>query len=116
MRFYQVKDDGNLVADLPSVTTVLGNTKDQSGLDKWRKRVGEAEANRISTLSMNRGTVMHRLIELYKATDGTAAERLVKLKEVAKEDEETNQFKDEELGELFLTEAWKFFYKFYFNS
>ena len=47
MRFYQVKDDGNLVADLPSVTTVLGNTKDQSGLDKWRKRVGEAEANRI---------------------------------------------------------------------
>ena len=116
MRFYQVKDDGKLVADLPSVTTVLGNTKDQSGLDKWRKRVGEAEANRISTLSMNRGTVMHRLIELYKATDGTATERLVKLKEVAKDDEETNQFKDEELGGLFLTEAWKFFYKFYFNS
>ena len=64
MRFYQVKDDGNLVADLPSVTTVLGQTKDQSGLDKWRKKVGDVEADRISTLSMNRGTIMHRLIEL----------------------------------------------------
>lgn len=116
MRFYQVKDDGNLVADLPSVTTVLGNTKDMSGLEKWKKRVGEAEAKRISELSMNRGTIMHRLIELYKATSGDPTERLNKLKEVAKEDEETNQFKDDELGELFLTEAWKFFYKFYFNS
>jgi genome maintenance exonuclease 1 len=116
MRFYQVKDDGNLVADLPSVTTVLGKTKDQSGLDKWRKRVGDAEADRISTLSMNRGTIMHRLIELYKATSGNSTERLNELKEVAKEDEETNQFKDEELGSLFLSEAWKFFYKFYFNS
>ena len=109
MRFYQVKDDGNLVADLPSVTTVLGKTKDQSGLDKWRKRVGDAEADRISTLSMNRGTIMHRLIELYKATSGNSTERLNELKEVAKEDEETNQFKDEELGSLFLSEAWKFF-------
>ena len=112
MRFYQVKDDGNLVADLPSVTTVLGQTKDQSGLDKWRKKVGDVEADRISTLSMNRGTIMHRLIELYKATSGNASERLIALKEVAKEDEETNQFKDEELGSLFLSEAWKFFYKF----
>lgn len=116
MRFYQVKDDGKLIAELPSVTTILGQTKDQSGLERWRKRVGEAEADRISTLSMNRGTIMHRLVELYKATSGTATERLVKLKEVAKDDAETNQFETEELGALFLAEAWKFFYKFYFNS
>ena len=74
---------------------VLGNTKDMSGLDKWRKRVGEAEADRISTLSMNRGTIMHRLIELYKGeTSGTPEERLAQLKIVASEDEETNQLQD----------------------
>ena len=116
MRFYQVKEDGKLVAELPSVTTILSQTKDQSGLDKWRKKVGEVEANRISTLSMNRGTIMHRLIELYKATSGTAQERLILLKEIAKADDEVNQFESEELGALFLAEAWKFFYKFYFNS
>jgi genome maintenance exonuclease 1 len=116
LRFYQVTQDEKVIAKLPSVTTVLGNTKDMSGLDKWRKKVGEEEADRIVTLSMNRGTIMHRLIELYKETKGEATDRLVELKKVAKEDEETNQFKDEELGELFLTEAWKFFYKFYYNS
>ena len=116
LRFYQVKNNGEIVAELPSVTTVLGETKDKSGLDKWRKKVGEAEADRISTLSMNRGTIMHRLIELYKATEGSATERLTSLKEVAKIDDEVNQFQDEELGSLFLQEAWKFFYKFYFNS
>lgn len=117
LRFYQVTEDDKVIAKLPSVTTVLGNTKDMSGLEKWKKRVGEAEANRISTLSMNRGTIMHRLIELYKGkTSGDATERLVKLKEIAKEDDEVNEFQDHENGELFLQEAWKFFYKFYYNS
>jgi len=115
MRFYQVTEGEALVAKLPSVTTILGETKDKSGLDKWRKRVGEAEADRISTLSMNRGTIMHRLIELYKPLAGTPKERLAKLKKLAKEDDEVNQFQHDELGSLFLEEAWKFFYKFYFN-
>lgn len=115
LRFYQVTDGDKLIAKLPSVTTILGQTKDQSGLDKWRKRVGEEEADRISTLSMNRGTIMHRLIELYKPLSGTPTQRLTKLKDLAKLDEETNQFQHDELGSLFLEEAWKFFYKFYFN-
>lgn len=115
LRFYQVSNNDKLIAKLPSVTTILGQTKDQSGLDKWRKRIGEAEADRISTLSMNRGTIMHRLIELYKPLSGTPTERLSKLKDLAKLDEETNQFKNDALGSLFLEEAWKFFYKFYFN-
>jgi hypothetical protein len=110
LRFYKVTKGEKEVAKLPSVTTVLGNTKDMSGLDKWRKRVGEAEADRISTLSMNRGTIMHRLIELYKGeTSGTPEERLAQLKIVASEDEETNQFKEEELGAFFLQQAWTFF-------
>jgi hypothetical protein len=116
LRFYQVTEDDTVIAKLPSVTTVLGQTKDQSGLDKWRQKVGEAEADRISTLSMNRGTIMHRLIELYKGTSGEAKERLIILKDLAKEDDECNQFSTDENGALYLTEAWKFFYKFYFNS
>ena len=38
------------------------------------------------------------------------------MKAVAKEDDEINQFNEEEDGAHFLAEAWKFFYKFYFNS
>ena len=116
LRFYRVTEGDKEIAKLPSVTTVLGETKDKSGLDTWRKRVGEAEADRISTLSMNRGTIMHRLIELYKGTSGDASERLIILKGLAKEDDECNQFSDDENGPLYLAEAWKFFYKFYFNS
>ncbi len=116
LRFYQVTEGEKVIAKLPSVTTVLGQTKDQSGLDKWRQKVGEAEADRISTLSMNRGTIMHRLIELYKGTSGEANKRLIVLKDLAKEDDECNQFSTEENGALYLSEAWKFFYKFYFNS
>jgi len=116
LRFYQVTEDNKVIAKLPSVTTILGNTKDMSGLEKWKKRVGEAEAKRISELSMNRGTIMHRLIELYKGTSGDASERLIILKDLAKEDDECNQFSDEENGALYLAEAWKFFYKFYLNS
>ena len=117
LRFYQVTEGSEIVAKLPSVTTILGETKDKSGLEKWRKRVGEKEADRISNLSMSRGTIMHRLIELYKTkTEGEAQDRLVELKEIAKSDDEVNEFSEDENGELYLEEAWKFFYKFWFNS
>ena len=116
LRFYQVTEDNKVIAKLPSVTTILGNTKDMSGLEKWKKKVGEAEAKRISELSMNRGTIMHRIIELYKSTSGDATERLSITKDLAKGDDEVNQFSEEENGPLYLEEAWKFFYKFYFNS
>tara|TARA_B110000259_G_scaffold164151_1_gene190032 strand:+ start:7192 stop:7950 length:759 start_codon:yes stop_codon:yes gene_type:complete len=117
LRFYQVTEDDKLIAKLPSVTTVLGQTKDMSGLAKWRKKVGDAEADRISNLSMSRGTIMHRLIELYKTkTSGESMERLEQLKVVALDDDEVNEFKDDENGALYLEEAWKFFYKFWSNS
>jgi genome maintenance exonuclease 1 len=105
-----------VIGVFPSITTVLGETSDKSGLEKWKKRVGEAEAKRIGELSMNRGTVMHRLVELYKATEGDKSERLNALKEVASTDEETNQYSEEENGALWLEEGWKMFMKFYFNS
>ena len=48
----------------PSVTTITG----QHGKDKileWRRRVGEEEANRISTKASNRGTKVHKICENY---------------------------------------------------
>ena len=109
LRHYEVTSDtGEVIGVYPSITTVLGETTDKSGLDKWRKRVGEAEAKRIGELSMNRGTVMHRLIELYKATSGTKEDRLNKLKEIA--------YSGEENGAIWLASGWDMFMKFYFNS
>ena len=48
---------------LPSVTTILAQTKDQSYLDKWKAKVGHEEAERIKNLSSKRGTSMHKFIE-----------------------------------------------------
>ena len=116
LRHYEVTSDtGEVIGVYPSITTVLGETTDKSGLDKWRKRVGEAEAKRIGELSMNRGTVMHRLIELYKATSGTKEDRLNKLKEIASTDEETQQYSGEENGAIWLASGWDMFMKFYFK-
>lgn len=54
--------DGSKV---PSVTTVLDSTKDKTFLIEWRKRVGDAEATRISTESAGLGTLMHTHLEKY---------------------------------------------------
>jgi len=108
-RHYQITEDGS-IHTFPSVTTILSNTSDKSGLSDWRKRVGEAEADRISNLSMNRGTVMHRLIELYKLIDGTNEERLSELKVLSSTDEEINGFDDE-----FIDAGWVMFMKFWDN-
>ena len=48
----------------PSVTTVLGILNEES-IAKWRKRVGEEEANRISRIASQRGTKVHNVIEKY---------------------------------------------------
>ena len=59
-RYYTLEDGTRL----PSVTTVLGAQKKQ-GIMEWRKRVGEAEANRISKQATGRGTNVHTLCERY---------------------------------------------------
>ena len=48
---------------LPSVTTVLGQTKNQQFLKDWKDRVGKEEAERIKNLSSRRGTAMHKFLE-----------------------------------------------------
>ena len=53
-------DDNNPV---PSVTTILSATGDKSALIAWRKRVGDAEATRISTEAAGLGTKVHNALE-----------------------------------------------------
>ena len=51
---------------VPSVTTVLSNTSTKSdGIDKWRKRVGDIEADRIIKQSTDIGTAVHEALEAY---------------------------------------------------
>jgi hypothetical protein len=60
--------DGSRV---PSVTTILDKTKPEEkrmALENWRKRVGEAQAQKISTEAANRGTRMHTYLEHYVKT------------------------------------------------
>jgi len=48
---------------LPSVTTILAATKDQTFLKNWKAKVGDEEAERIKNLSGRRGTSMHKFLE-----------------------------------------------------
>jgi len=113
LRHYKVTVDGEVIGIFPSMTTILGETKDKGGLDEWRNRVGHEEADRISNLSMNRGTIMHRLIELYKGLKGTPEERLQELKNIASTDEEVNQFNEDPMGDTWLNAGWEMFMKFW---
>ena len=57
--------DGSKV---PSVTTILDKTKpaeSRVALEQWRKNVGHARAQQITTEAANRGTRMHTYLEHY---------------------------------------------------
>jgi hypothetical protein len=47
-----------------SVTTILSQLS-KEGIEKWRNKIGEAEANKISTRASNRGTKLHTMMEDY---------------------------------------------------
>ena len=63
-RYYTLPDGTRL----PSVTTVIG-AKNKEAIMKWRQRVGEEEANRISKYASSRGTNVHTLCEKYLNND-----------------------------------------------
>jgi genome maintenance exonuclease 1 len=48
---------------LPSVTTILGKTKDMTHLLEWKKKVGEAEAAKIVATASSLGNSMHKNLE-----------------------------------------------------
>jgi len=49
----------------PSVTTVLGERTDKSGLIKWQESIGQEKAERIRVQAGNRGTAFHSIAEAY---------------------------------------------------
>jgi hypothetical protein len=53
---------------LPSITTVL-SILSRDSIAKWRKKVGEEEANKISHRAATRGTAVHEIIEKYIDND-----------------------------------------------
>ena len=60
---HYLDSNGNLV---PSVTTVLSNTSNsKEGIEKWRQKVGDLEADRIMKQSTDIGTAVHEAIEKY---------------------------------------------------
>ena len=65
-RFYVTPNDDKYI----SITTILSNLS-KASISRWRKRVGEKEANKVSTKASRRGTGVHNLCEGYiKNQDG----------------------------------------------
>ena len=54
----------------PSITTVL-SLQSKAAIKKWRDRVGEEEANKISYKASTRGTAVHEMAEKYVNNDPT---------------------------------------------
>ena len=63
VRYYKVPDEEELIR-LVSITSVTSHFNKEIFV-KWRKRVGEEEANRITKKATSRGTDMHTLVENY---------------------------------------------------
>ena len=83
----RIEDHGTRLYDvngsrLPSVTTILGATKDKQFLKDWKAKVGEQEAERIKNLSSTRGTAMHKFLEHYIL--GTGYDDLTEIGQKAK--------------------------------
>ena len=62
---HYVDPEGN---QYPSITTLL-SILSREAIQKWREKVGEEEANRISRVASSRGTKIHNIIEKYIAND-----------------------------------------------
>ena len=68
LRTYDVNEE-----KLPSVTTILGATKDQDAIDsinRWKAKVGEEAATRIRDQAASRGTNMHLHLERHVTGEG----------------------------------------------
>ena len=103
-RHYVVKS-GSKVHFLPSVTTILGEMTDHSGIDEWKERVGEVEANKISKFSTSRGTCMHVFCEIY------LDEKIKDIKTILKKS--YDRCIEEGFNEDHINNGRKLFYNFY---
>jgi genome maintenance exonuclease 1 len=93
-RWYQVKQGEEIIGTFPSVTSVLGSTKDKTALNNWAQRIGQEAADKVGKDSTDRGTVMHRLCELYLnlPIDLSNKDRFNETLELARTDEEIIKF------------------------
>ena len=87
VRGVQAMEHGSRIYDfngmrMPSVTTILSKTKDQSFLTAWKNKVGHENAERIKNVSASRGTAMHKFLE--KHVDGIGYDDLTTLGREAK--------------------------------
>jgi len=87
VRGIQAMEHGSRIYDfngmrMPSVTTILSKTKDQSFLTAWKNKVGHENAERIKNHSASRGTAMHKFLE--KHVDGIGYDDLTTLGREAK--------------------------------
>jgi len=101
MRYYKVthfadKNDteGKVIGIFPSVTSVLGATADKTFLKKWENKIGKEKAEYITKSAGRRGTVMHRLCELYLSLPNMMEpeDRLDETLRMSTNDKEINEF------------------------
>jgi len=64
IRYYKVSDTENVLRRLVSITSVISHFNRET-FASWRRRVGDAEADKITRLATSRGTDMHTLVEMY---------------------------------------------------
>ena len=95
-----VDDEGN---KYPSITTVL-SILNKEAIIAWRKRVGEEEANKISTRAAVRGTKVHDMIEKYILNEDPGEPDLISVSNF----KEVKPIIDERLSKVYATEKRMF--------
>jgi hypothetical protein len=86
----------------PSVTTVLSILSEE-GIQKWRARVGEEEANKISYRASTRGTAVHSIIENYINNEEDYAKGF--MPNIVDNFKGVQQVLDERIGRVYAQEA-----------
>jgi hypothetical protein len=86
----------------PSVTTVLSILSEE-GIQKWRARVGEEEANKISYRASTRGTAVHSIIEKYLNNEEDYAEDF--MPNIVDNFKAVRSVLDDRIGSIYAQEA-----------
>tara|TARA_R110000868_G_scaffold79604_23_gene226455 strand:+ start:426 stop:1121 length:696 start_codon:yes stop_codon:yes gene_type:complete len=77
-RVYEVRSGPDKGKSYPSITRVLG-AKPKPQLEAWKRRVGKAEAEKISLEATTKGHALHTLAEYYLANHDTEVEEALKV-------------------------------------
>ena len=86
----------------PSITTVLSILSEEH-IQKWRARVGEEEANKISYRASTRGTAVHLIIEKYLDNVENFEEEF--MPNVIQNFKDVQPVLDERIGKIYMQEA-----------